>query len=111
MRIGCLAAVAAAALLCGVAHPASAAENGVQQAERVEAGRLLYGQQCSRCHGYHMVNQGQAAFDLRKLHKEDRTRFVRSVTQGKAPNMPPWGDVLSPDEIEALWAYVLTGGR
>jgi len=25
--------------------------------------------------------------------------------------MPPWGDVLSSAEIEALWAYVRTGGK
>jgi mono/diheme cytochrome c family protein len=23
--------------------------------------------------------------------------------------MPPWGDLLKPDEIEALWAYVTAG--
>jgi len=25
--------------------------------------------------------------------------------------MPPWGDMLKAEDIEALWAYVLTGGR
>jgi mono/diheme cytochrome c family protein len=25
-------------------------------------------------------------------------------------SMPPWRDVLKPDEIEAIWAYVRTGG-
>jgi len=25
--------------------------------------------------------------------------------------MPPWGDLLKPDEIDALWAYVATGGK
>jgi mono/diheme cytochrome c family protein len=25
--------------------------------------------------------------------------------------MPPWGDMLKAEEIEALWVYVLTGGR
>jgi mono/diheme cytochrome c family protein len=25
--------------------------------------------------------------------------------------MPPWGDMLKSDEIEALWAYVTTGER
>ena len=23
--------------------------------------------------------------------------------------MPPWGDVIKPDEIQALWAYVVAG--
>jgi hypothetical protein len=30
------------------------------------------------------------------------------VSNGKR-NMPPWDDVLSADEIEALWAYVSAG--
>jgi mono/diheme cytochrome c family protein len=25
--------------------------------------------------------------------------------------MPPWGELLKPDEIDALWAYVATGGK
>jgi hypothetical protein len=25
--------------------------------------------------------------------------------------MPAWGDILHPDEFEALWAYILTGGK
>jgi hypothetical protein len=29
----------------------------------------------------------------------------------KARNHPPWGDVLGPAEVEALWAYVLAGER
>ena len=30
--------------------------------------------------------------------------LFKSVTNGKN-NMPPWGDVLKPNDIEALWAY------
>jgi len=30
------------------------------------------------------------------------------VTNGKR-NMPPWDDVLNPDDIEALWSYVVAG--
>jgi len=75
----------------------------------VEGGRI-YASQCSRCHGYHMINNGLVGFDLRKFPKDGHERFVNSVTHGKPPKMPPWGDVLSADEIEALWAYVQTGG-
>jgi mono/diheme cytochrome c family protein len=25
--------------------------------------------------------------------------------------MPPWGDLLKPEEVEALWAYVVTAGK
>ena len=58
-----------------------------------------------------MNNAGGPAFDLRTFPKNDRARFVRSVTNGKPPDMPPWGDVLAPSDIEALWSYVRTGGK
>jgi hypothetical protein len=35
---------------------------------------------------------------------------VDAVTNG-IRNMPPWGDVLKRDEIEALWAYVVAGEK
>jgi hypothetical protein len=25
--------------------------------------------------------------------------------------MPPWGDVLNPEDVEALWAYFSTGEK
>jgi mono/diheme cytochrome c family protein len=57
-----------------------------------------------------MVNPGTSSFDLRKFPPDEKTRFVDSVVHGKKA-MPPWGDILKPDEIEAIWAYVLTGGQ
>jgi mono/diheme cytochrome c family protein len=35
---------------------------------------------------------------------------VRSVTEGKNGRMPQWGDLLKPQEIDEIWAYVMTGG-
>jgi mono/diheme cytochrome c family protein len=32
------------------------------------------------------------------------------VTNGRN-NMPPWGDVLNPEDVEALWAYFSTGEK
>ena len=50
------------------------------------------------------------AADLRQFPREDRARFVDTVTYGKR-GMPPWDDVLKPDDIEALWAYVVAEGK
>jgi mono/diheme cytochrome c family protein len=50
----------------------------------------------------------EAAFDLRRFPAEQKTRFTTSVTKGKG-QMPPWGDLLKTDDIEALWAYVMAG--
>lgn len=101
-----------ALLLCSAA--ALAAENGsgaepASTPAEVAKGEALFGKICSHCHGPHMVNPGNASFDLRKFPHDDRARFFNSVLNGKN-SMPPWRDVLSPDEIEAIWAYVRTGG-
>ena len=73
-------------------------------------GKSLYRQLCSNCHGVNMVNAGTSSFDLRKFPQDDKARFVNSVMKGKN-TMPAWGDIVKPDEIEAIWAYVLTGGK
>lgn len=52
----------------------------------------------------------ESAFDLRKFPPDEHDRFVRSVTHGKN-QMPPWGDLLKSDDIEALWAYVTMGEK
>ena len=78
--------------------------------ELASQGKALYGQLCRNCHGVNMVNAGTSSFDLRKFPRDDRTRFIDSVTNGKN-TMPPWGDILKPDETEAIWAYVRTGGK
>ncbi len=52
----------------------------------------------------------QGAFDLRTFPRDQKRRFVTSVMNGKN-NMPPWGDLLTPEDIEALWAYVMAGEK
>jgi mono/diheme cytochrome c family protein len=76
---------------------------------RVRVGAEIYSRNCSPCHGPRLIGD-ESAFDLRKFPSEERERFVNSVTNGKN-SMPPWGDLLKPADIDALWAYVLTRGR
>jgi mono/diheme cytochrome c family protein len=80
-------------------NPPSAAE--------IARGAQLYSANCSSCHGVRMVGP-EWAIDLTKFPKDQRTRFIDSVTHGKAA-MPPWGDVLKPEDIAALWSYVVAG--
>ncbi len=62
---------------------------------------------CAHCHGKHMINPGTSSFDLRRFPKAEKDRFVNSVTNGRG-DMPSWGDILLPDEMELLWHYVIT---
>jgi mono/diheme cytochrome c family protein len=94
-------------------EPASAAavpSSGHGDAQLVAEGRALYAHHCSHCHGFNMVNPGTVSYDLRQFPHDQKSRFVSSVTNGKNGRMPQWGDVLSREEIDKLWAYVETGG-
>jgi mono/diheme cytochrome c family protein len=77
--------------------------------ERIAVGASLFSRNCSPCHGTRMRDP-ESAFDLRQFPREQHERFVNSVTRGKN-QMPPWGDILKPQDIEALWAYVVAGER
>jgi mono/diheme cytochrome c family protein len=77
--------------------------------DRIKAGGAIFARNCSPCHGTRMQNP-EAAFDLRTFPPDGRERFVSSVTNGKN-QMPPWGDLLKAEDVEALWAYVMAGER
>ena len=75
--------------------------------EQIRGGAEIYALNCSPCHGPRLYGE-ESAFDLRKFPRDERERFITSVTRGRN-QMPPWGGLLKPEEIEALWAYVVTG--
>jgi cytochrome c6 len=62
---------------------------------------------CAHCHGPKMVNPGTSSFDLRKWPKDNKEGFATSVLKGKG-DMPAWGDILLPEELDLLWHYVKT---
>src|SRR5690349_17597621 len=66
--------------------------------EQIRKGADIYEQNCSPCHGAHMADPN-SAFDLKTFPPDAKNRFVNSVTRGKN-SMPPWGDLLKPDDIE-----------
>src|SRR5216684_3904138 len=111
--------VAAAAYLSAAAMTASAQtaapaatpqENiSVDQAQidqgQIDQGKATFAQKCSHCHGFNMVNAGTIAPDLRRF-PDDKERFFTTVKLGKNGKMPPWGDLLSDDQIACLWSYI-----
>jgi mono/diheme cytochrome c family protein len=71
---------------------------------KIDAGENIYNNNCQTCHGDGLVTTGQT-FDLRRLTAADRPRFENSVRNGKN-QMPPWRDVLSDADIDAVWIYI-----
>jgi mono/diheme cytochrome c family protein len=93
------------------AQPAAAvASPAAPNVEAAEAGRALYTKNCSRCHGFNMVNPGTVSYDLRKFPGEDPERFFTSVLQGKG-SMPAWKESLTQEQVKLIWSYVQTGGK
>ena len=88
-----------------------AQETGVKPfpPEQIKNGAALYAKHCESCHGVRMIGPPWA-IDLNKFPRDSPARFVDSVTYGVRA-MPPWGDLLKPDDIEALWAYVVAGEK
>ena len=76
---------------------------------QIATGGEVYALHCATCHGNRMKNP-EWAIDLATIPKDDRQRFIQSVTNGRG-SMPPWGDVLKVPEIEALWAYFSQGEK
>jgi mono/diheme cytochrome c family protein len=95
-----------AGLLMTVALSASAQEFPAAQIKR---GSDLYERNCSPCHGNRMKNP-EGAFDLMTFPADQGARFRNSVAKGKN-SMPPWESMLKPEDIDALWAYVVAGEK
>lgn len=96
--------------LAAMLFTAVAATSVCADAQDAEKGKQLYAKNCLHCHGRNMVTPGTVAYDLRQFPENDKPRFDTSILKGKK-NMPPWGDKLSAQQIDDLWAYVLTRGK
>lgn len=103
-RAAAFAALAISAMTLAAAQHATA-EPAASEQTKVDQGKAIYAERCSHCHGPGMLNPGTITPDLRRF-PDDRPRFVNTVKTGKNNRMPPWGDILSDDDIADLWAYI-----
>lgn len=97
------------ALACATASAQSAKKPEKFSKKQIAQGAEIFARNCSPCHGAHM-DDPNGAFDLRTFPPDQHDRFINSVTNGKN-SMPPWGGLLKPVDIEALWAYVMAGEK
>ena len=76
--------------------------------EQIGKGAETFAVFCTPCHGERMSNP--EFFNLKTFPPGQHSRFVNSVTNGKNA-MPPWRGQLKPEDIEALWSYVVAGEK
>lgn len=103
-RAGTILASISAALIAFT--PARAEDPDKPDPKKVEAGEQAYNDFCQTCHGDNLVSSGQT-FDLRRLTPKDRKRFETSVQNGKG-QMPPWKGVVSEEQMDAIWHYIMS---
>lgn len=78
-----------------------------RSADTVKEGGALFGAHCTMCH----INQpGGLAPDLRRMSAATHTEFHQIVLGGIFRNagMPPWNGVLSPEQVDAIHAYLIS---
>lgn len=105
-----LLALVSAGVVSAAPVPSSNPFSG--DAEAIEKGHQLYRQFCSACHGEKAdglsPRWGRYAADLRRFWR-GYSEFLRIVAGGRPERgMPPWGGVLTEEEIAYVGAYLET---
>jgi cytochrome c55X len=77
--------------------------------DAAEIGEQVYEQHCQSCHGEKLRSAG-AIPDLRELAASDRAKFDTMVMEGRG-QMPAWQGIVTPEELDQLWAYVRSRTR
>jgi len=93
------------AIILALTFSGVALSRAVAEETAADKGARVYDKYCATCHGDDLQNNSGIAFDLRRLKTDEHPRFVNSVLHGKKV-MPAWQGVLTPEQIEELWAYI-----
>jgi PQQ-dependent dehydrogenase (methanol/ethanol family) len=104
-KLGGTASLPAPEPLPALAAPASSAS-----AQTIARGQSLYGQWCRICHGGNVVSSGMTP-DLRYMSAETHASFNDIVVRGARPGMPPFADVLSDGDADAIHAFLIDRAR
>jgi len=79
--------------------------------EAIEQGSTLYFRWCVQCHGANADGRsrfGEYAKDLRRFSLGYSMFFATVVAGRPQKKMPPWGEYLSPEDIQRIGAYLET---
>jgi quinohemoprotein ethanol dehydrogenase len=79
--------------------------------EMIHDGQLLYAANCTSCHGLNVV--AGPLPDLRYSTRQVHEQFEAIVLGGARATlgMPPFKDLLTPDQVKAIQAYVLSRSK
>lgn len=78
------------------------------------AGQKIFGQRCAVCHGKEAEGKiGPSLKDADWKYGGDSASVMETIEKGRPGGMPPWGKVLSPEQLQQVSAYVLSlsGGQ
>lgn len=73
------------------------------------AGQKIYGQRCAVCHGKEA--EGKIGPNLRDgdwKYGGDAPAVMETIEKGRPGGMPPWGKILSAEQLQQVAAYVLS---
>jgi len=73
----------------------------------LEAGKKIYSTRCAVCHG----KQGEGKIGPSFLDQEWKygaDKVVESIQKGRAGGMPPWGKILTVEQVRQVAAFVLS---
>ncbi|HLB05808.1 MAG TPA: cbb3-type cytochrome c oxidase N-terminal domain-containing protein [Thermodesulfobacteriota bacterium] len=76
-------------------------------------GKEIYAQNCSPCHGVEAKGDtgiGPNLTDTEWLYGGTPEAIVKTITDGTAKGMPPWGPQIGPVKVAKVSAYVHTLG-
>ena len=97
-------------LLGGLSQPAGAQDGAVVSSGEYEGWRQ-YSVQCARCHGQDALPNPVAANLLVSLAPggptADKATFTQVVVEGRpSRGMPPFKDTMTPEQVDAVYAYL-----
>jgi mono/diheme cytochrome c family protein len=87
--------------------------NRVPQLERPDltVGELLWQRNCARCHGTDGQGGREAKISFANIEWQDGitdATIARTIAGGKAPTMPAFADLLTPEQIDELVKHLRT---
>lgn len=81
----------------------------LQDPQKLSAGQKVFTTRCVVCHGAN--GEGKIGPSLRDAvwkYGGDPTTVVETITKGRPGGMPPWGKILSAEDIKTVASYVLS---